>query len=293
VPRVSVVVPTYNRAERVTGAVDSALAQTYDDLEVIVVDDGSTDETQDVLEAYADDPRVCVLRNETNRGISASRNRGIEAAEGEFVCQLDDDDRWRPSKLAKQFQRFNDLDDEYGAVYTGGLVYCDGEVIDELSPSRHGDLYPGILAEFDMAPHSSHMVRREAYESVGGFDTEFSRGVDWEVSIRLARKWKFDYVDEPLTEVYAHGNNVSRTPEHGVELHEQIWEKYRDEISRHPTVESRFNSRRELRRMEAALAVGEYALAARQGIRSLRHHTSSRSVRQVVGTWLRTQFLQS
>ena len=82
-------------------------------------------------------------------------------------------------------------------MYMGGVVCRDGEAVGRFEPSKCGDLYPKILAEFGMAPHLSHMVRREAYESVGGFDTSSDRGVDWEVSIRLAKDgWKFDYVDD-------------------------------------------------------------------------------------------------
>jgi glycosyltransferase involved in cell wall biosynthesis len=215
-PRVSVVVPTYNRADIVTGAVDSALDQTDDDLEVIVVDDGSTDDTQAVLGQYDDEKRVTVLEHEANRGISAACNTGIEAAEDEFVCQFDDD-HWRPAKVEKQVRRVEELGEEYGVVYTGGVVYRNDEEIGRYRPSKRGDLYPEILAEFGLAPHSSHMVRREAYESVGGFDTEFERGVEGEVSIRLARGgWELGYMDEALTEVYAHGGGDSRSSVHGV-----------------------------------------------------------------------------
>lgn len=85
------------------------------------------------------------------------RNRGIDAAEGEFVCQLNDD-RWRPPNVEKQVRRFEELVEECGVVYTGGIVYRNDEEVGWYRPSKHGYLYPEILTEFGLAPHSSHTV---------------------------------------------------------------------------------------------------------------------------------------
>ncbi|MFC6990634.1 glycosyltransferase family 2 protein [Haladaptatus sp. GCM10025707] len=94
-PTVSVVIPTYNRSEEVTHAIDSVLAQTYDDFELLVVDDGSTDDTEEVVTSY-DDDRVKFIEHEENQGAPAARNTGIEHAEGEYVAFLDSDDEWLP-----------------------------------------------------------------------------------------------------------------------------------------------------------------------------------------------------
>lgn len=110
---VSVVIPTYNRAELLSRAIDSVLAQTYDDFELLVVDDGSTDDTEAVVTAY-DDDRVRYLAHETNRGANPARNTGIEAAEGEFVAFLDSDDEWRPRKLEAQLDRLEAVEAESG-----------------------------------------------------------------------------------------------------------------------------------------------------------------------------------
>ncbi|WP_276257060.1 glycosyltransferase [Halomontanus rarus] len=117
---VSVVIPTYNRADVLPRAIDSALAQTVDDLEVLVVDDGSTDDTQAVVDSY-ETPRVQSITHGTNRGANVARNTGIEHANGEFVAFLDSDDEWRPTKLERQLAA---LDDRSGGSVSG--VESDG-----------------------------------------------------------------------------------------------------------------------------------------------------------------------
>jgi len=207
-PSVSVVVPTYNRAEFVEGAIETALNKTYDDLEVVVVNDGSTDGTPERLAAYADDDRIRVLRNETNRGITYSRNRGIDAARGEYVYTLDDD-RWHPEKVRKQVAVMEELGDDYCGVYTGAVLVRDGRVVGRDMACVRGDVYEAVLAESALTPHSSHMVRRDCLEEVGRFDESFPCGVDWEIAVRLAREWKFEFIPEVLVERRLHGGNVS------------------------------------------------------------------------------------
>ena len=120
-PRVSVVIPTYNRAGCLPRAIDSVLAQTFDDYEIIVIDDGSSDNTSEVLAAYGD--RVCVVK-QVNQGVSAARNHGIRVARGEFVAFLDSDDEWLPRKLEAQVQYLNSHSD---VGFAGCLGYCREE----------------------------------------------------------------------------------------------------------------------------------------------------------------------
>jgi glycosyltransferase involved in cell wall biosynthesis len=117
-PLISVVLPTYNRASMLAVAVQSVLAQTFADLELIVVDDGSTDETPGVLEAIAD-PRLVRLRSDQQRGAAVSRNAGIGAARGEFLAFQDSDDEWLPGKLERQLSVFADHGSGLGAVGGG------------------------------------------------------------------------------------------------------------------------------------------------------------------------------
>ncbi|MFC7198026.1 glycosyltransferase family 2 protein [Halospeciosus flavus] len=268
---VSALIPTYNRAEFVTGAVETVLNQTYDDVEAVVVDDGSTDGTRDALARYADDDRVRVHSNDENRGIAYSFNRAADLADGEFYCILGDDDRWHPEKVERQVERMRERSDEYGVVYTAGIITADGRVARRYTPTRRGDIYPDILAGFDLHPHSGHMLRREAFEAVDGFDTDFPRGVDWEMCVRLAREYAFDYVDEPLVERTRHGDNVSAEPEQ-VTVNRLMWEKHGDEIRAHPAVEREFRGNWARNRAFVALDRGAWREAVRAGSEALRRH---------------------
>lgn len=234
--RVSAITPTYNRAAFLDGAIGTALGQTYDDIEIVVVNDGSTDDTREVLGRYAHDDRVRVLHNGTNRGMTESWNRGVRAANGEFLCILDDDDRWHPEKVAKQVALMDRLDEDYAVVYTGGVVTENGTITQTFVPERRGRIYPAVLGSWRLSPHSSHMVRRAAFEAVGGFDTAFESGGDWDLSIRLAREYEFEYIAESLVERLSHDNNVSARPEHAEEWG-RIAEKYRAELRKYPALE--------------------------------------------------------
>lgn len=240
-PRVSAITPTYNRAEHIEGAIETVLNQTHDDVEHVIVNDASTDDTREVLAAYEDHDRVRVFHNEENRGISSGFNRAAAEATGDYYCILGDDDRWHPTKVEKQVAKFEELGDDYGVVYTGGMMTLDGRITIRYrsTPERLGDIYPDVLAKFGLSPHSSHMIRADAYHDVGGFDTGFPRGVDWEMTVRLAETYKFGAVDEPLVERPRHGTNISGEPEQ-LEVLDMMWEKHREAYERNPEVRERF-----------------------------------------------------
>ena len=268
---VSVVVPIHDRAERVTGAVESVHAQTTEDWELILVDDGSTDGSGAVVDEHAAaDERVRAIHHETNRGISAARNTGIDAATGEYVCALDSDDRWRPRKLERQLARMAQLGDDYCGCYTAGVTYdANGEIREHVRTAAEGDLWPDILVDHDFRPHSSHMVRRACLDEVGGYDEAFPRGVDWEIAIRLARRWKVAYVDRVLVERQFADDNVSGgstigNPTYQVDIRERLAGKFADAFERHPDVARRFDARLAKHRGLAALDRGERLAAARR-----------------------------
>ena len=208
-PRVSALIPTYERAEYVGGAIETVLAQSYADIEAVVVNDG----TRAVLKQYTEDDRVRVHHDEANRGISFSFNRAAAEADCELLCILGDDDRWHTEKVEQQVRQMDSLSDEYGVVYTGGVATKEGQVVQVDRPTWEGDIYPEIIAAWKLDPHSGHMLRREAFEAVGGFDTDLPRCVDREICIRLAKAYHFAYLDELLVERLVHGE-ISPTNRH-------------------------------------------------------------------------------
>ena len=217
-PRVSVVVPAYERADVVGRAIDSALAQTVEDIEIVVVDDGSSDDTRAVAEGY-DDPRVRYLAHDTNRGVSAARNTGVAAADGDYVAFLDSDDEWLPRKLDRQLATL----DERGAGWVG--AYCDvataglsslgrlaGLVSERLFRSRAPreggrELAEALLSmQVFMGPGSTLLVERAVLEAAGGFDEGLSIYEDWDLVLRVLARGNLAYVDEALAVTHFTGD---------------------------------------------------------------------------------------
>lgn len=199
-PTVSVVIPTYNTAGYVTRAVDSVLAQTYQDLEIIVVDDGSTDATRERLAPYGN--RIHYLYQE-NQERAAARNTGIRYAQGEYVAFLDADDYWLPSKLEQQVAAF----DKHPET---GMVYSQVYVVDRhghcLHTSGRGtggkpELPPTIFCKLlvgNLVPSPTPLIRRDGIEKIGGFDTEVIPCEDHDYWVRLSRHFSIIGLEQPL-----------------------------------------------------------------------------------------------
>jgi glycosyltransferase involved in cell wall biosynthesis len=202
---VSVVIPTRNRRHLVSRAIASARAQTYPNIEIVVVDDGSTDGTAGDLAQFGD---VRLVRLEQPAGGAAARNHGIAASAGAYVAFLDSDDEWLPEKLERQ-----------AAVLAGspllGAVYCRHISHDDVTGVRsvsHGALYTGDITEelfSGRCPRtvSLFLVRRDALEEVGGFDESLRGFQDTDLWMRLSSKWRFGAVDEPLAVVHNHADS--------------------------------------------------------------------------------------
>lgn len=242
---VSAVIPTYNRAEYVGGAIESALNQTYDDVQVVVVNDGSTDDTRDVLSTYEGDDRVKVRHNEENRGIPTTMNRGIDAADGKYVGVFGDDDRWRPTKVEKQVAVLEDAPDNYCGAYTDGVITdTEGEVVRRVESGVEGKLFPHIFVEMSVLPHSSQLVRKECLEAVDGFDESFEIACDWDLTARLAEEYCWKYVPEVLVERTHHEDNVTGDADYDVRARRQMYEKHRETIVQHSKVHRKFEAAR-------------------------------------------------
>jgi glycosyltransferase involved in cell wall biosynthesis len=215
--RVSVVIPTYNRAHSVVDAIGSVLGQRDVELELIVVDDGSTDDTPARLAAITD-PRLRYVRGR-HEGVSAARNLGVKHAGGELVAFLDSDDLWQRDKLAREAGYlaahpdvdvvFSDLEKRHGdrvfasfmretAVFSRRLretAYPDGLVLEPR------DMQLCLLEEVPVKP-SALVVRRAAFDRAGGFDETWTSSEDWEFLLRLAREHRFAYLDRPLAVLF-------------------------------------------------------------------------------------------
>jgi glycosyltransferase involved in cell wall biosynthesis len=196
---VSVVIPTYNYGRFITDAIRSVLDQTRPPAEIIVVDDGSTDETRAVVNSFADEVRYI---HQNNAGICAARNRGVSESTSELIAFLDADDIWEPTNLEKQVSRFEgdesiglvhcamrEFDDETGETTRFHLEGGEDGVADNLL------LWEGPVIA---GPGGGVTVSRKAFDQVGGFDTRMKVGEDWDFCYRVARLFKVAFVAEPL-----------------------------------------------------------------------------------------------
>lgn len=191
-------IPTYNRRAVLGDAVDSALAQTYDDLEVLVVDDGSDDGTEALMDRY--DDRVDYHRLSTNRGANAARNVGVARSTGEFVAFLDADDLWRPAKIERQVDALVGAGDDCGLAYTGvEITDFDGALIDRIVPPRADDAERRLLLGNFVGTFSCALVRRGVFRTVGMLDEDLPSWQDWEFYLRVAGSFDLVGVPEPLT----------------------------------------------------------------------------------------------
>ena len=210
-PRVTVVIPAYNRASLLPRAVTSVLAQTYEDYELIIVDDGPTDDTAEVIQSF-EDPRIRTVRHADNKGQSAAQNTGIRLARGEYVAFLDDDDEWLAEKLLRQVRTLDASGPRVGLIYTwfdhvdtpSGVRRAGGRSV------TTGDASEDVLECRVPAPTSTYLVRTEAARGIGGFDEALKKATDLDFLTRLSEQWHVDVVREVL--VVMHGGH-RRSPE--------------------------------------------------------------------------------
>lgn len=194
-PRVSVITPTYNRADFLGEAIDSMLAQTFDDFEMIIVDDGSTDGTRALVEQYSDDPRIRCFFQE-NQGQSVARNLGIGKSTGEFICFLDSDNVWLPERLERSLAAFE-------GDPSADIVYADNITIDEHGREIGRDAMPRYsgrithqLLKDNFVSINTTMIRRHCLEAMGGFSPDDRLAEDYSLWLRLSTRYAFRYVPE-------------------------------------------------------------------------------------------------
>jgi glycosyltransferase involved in cell wall biosynthesis len=212
-PAVSVIVATYNYGHFLAGALESVLAQTFGDFEVIVINDGSTDDTAEVVVPYLSDPRVRYYRTH-HLGQPAAKNVGIRFARAPLLAFLDADDLWLPRKLEKQMARFR-ADPALGVVYSRRrLIDAEGRELQYVQPPLHRGSVLEEIFQTNFICFSSAVVRRAVFEDVGPFDEDLALAIDYDLWLRVAMAYRFDYVDEALVKYRTgHGNLSSRLEE--------------------------------------------------------------------------------
>lgn len=236
---VSVIIPTYNDADTLPRAIESVLGQTYSNWEMVVVDDGSTDGTVDILDGYEDE-RVDVLTHKENKGGAAARNTGVRHTNGDYVAFLDADDEWMPEKLQIQIDEMESRSEEWMAVYCDKETVTNGEegiedLLSKLLFSSDRDLKEGgyeiaprvFMMELELGA-STLIVERDAVEEIGGFDPNFERHQDLEFVIRLLKVGRLAYVNQKLVKKYGYNKPEAEVIEN---VKRKFYSKFEREIS--------------------------------------------------------------
>ena len=205
---VSVVIPTHNRVDLLPRAIRSVQNQTIKDLEIIVVSDGSTDGTDELMETLKkEDPRINYISYHPGHNGNYARNTGIKASKGEYVAFLDDDDEWLPAKLEEQL-KVMESDEEIGLVYTGThSIYADDGIEYDSFPKLHGDMSKQVLYSNFAGSTTTVMLRKSILDKAGLFDENLPAMQDYDLWIRICQISKVGVVSTPLVNYYNYNNS--------------------------------------------------------------------------------------
>jgi glycosyltransferase involved in cell wall biosynthesis len=218
-PRVSVIIPTFQSVRFVQETIDSVLAQTYKGYEVIVVDGRSTDGTREVLYSYGNLIKVI---NQNDKGISNAKNIGVLASKGEYIAFVDSDDVWLPDKLEVQAKFLESKPDIVGLIYSDALYFADEKNSEsrircfQMQNAHRGRVIEYLLRR-NFIPASTVMVRKSCFEKIGLFDESLSISEDLDMWIRIAEYFEIDYQDLILAKIRSHPGSVT----HDLERHFQ------------------------------------------------------------------------
>lgn len=234
---VSVIIPTYNRKHTLKRCIDSVLKQTYRDFEIIIVDDCSTDGTMEfVEEGYGSvaDISIVYVRNDENLGASVSRNIGVSYANGEYIAFHDSDDEWYHDKLEKQMRCFAGCDRSVGAVYS--LFYTNGAGSEIYPPEGVGMLYKTgnvfhTLLINSLVGMITLVMRKSIFLEIGGFNEQLNSLEDYELTIRIARRYGIVLVDEVLATAYESENSVGKRNRDKIVTQCYIMNLYSEELA--------------------------------------------------------------
>lgn len=233
--RISVIIPSFNAGRYIRFAIDSVLKQTYKDYEIIVIDDGSTDNTPEMVRTYIATDQIKYFYQE-NAGLSAARNSGISRSTGEFIALLDADDEWNAEKLSYQVNMMNSS--QYiGMVFTDFNTFNDETILaknkigfkfEEHSQITFLELFRGL----NFIHPSTVLIRKTVFSRCGYFDTELRAVEDYDMWLRISKEFRIIGIKKPLTNIRLHGGNMSKNIENMLRSELKALSKYKEEVEK-------------------------------------------------------------
>lgn len=224
-PLISVIITTFSRPEKLFRAIDSVLMQTFQDIEIIVVDDGSPLPVESLITKRYGKNVICLSHKE-NLGAPAARNTGIQNSNGKYIAFLDDDDEWSPNKLKKQLDFYLDDSENYGLIYCGYAYIYENEMVAEFYPTYRGNIFKNLLLTNFVGSSSLPLIKRQCLDTVGVFDEKFKSFQDWDMWLRVAEKFPVGCVDEILVYREAHGDQITGNLKKKIQGRESFITKY-------------------------------------------------------------------
>ena len=199
---VSCILTTYNRCDLLKRSLDSILNQTYKNLEILIIDDCSSDNTEKFVKSY-NDKRIIYIRHNSNKGLAQSRNTGIENSSGKYFAFLDDDDEWFPNKIEQQLELFQNSDLKNLGMVMCGMRRINGKNFIDQKESLRGNLLYKLLIDQPLVGNGScALIKSEIYKKYGGFDVRYTRGIDGYYFRKIATYYEIDYCDQILVNYY-------------------------------------------------------------------------------------------
>lgn len=275
--RVSVIIPAFNASQFIELAILSVLGQTITNIEIFIIDDGSTDNTAEIADRFKDSIK-CITQ--VNAGVSVARNNGVTQSTGEYLAFLDADDIWEPTKLEKQLAVF-ESDPEIGLVHCGMRDFDSetGETLALQTEGKSGWVADDLLLWDEPVingPGCTIMVKREVFEAVNGFDTNIKVGEDWDFCYRVARKYKVGFAPDPLVNYRIHSGGAHRNVENMEKGMGRFYEKAfdTDDPNIH-ALKTRAMSNYHRTLSGSYLYTGEYFRSVKHAIKSIVYRPSS------------------
>ena len=235
--RVAAIIATMNRPAYVRDAITSACEQTYGPLEVVIVDGSEDDRTAEVVADLREsfpERSIMYFQNDTPQGLPAARNQAVEATDAEYLAFLDDDDQWYTDKIARQVAMFQSSPEDLALVHTGFVALDDqGNQRFVHRPAYAPPAYQELLEENVIATPSTVMVHRSRFEAVRGFDETLRYCEDWDLYLRMARKYRVDYIHEPLVDHVHHDDAMTRDLDPFFAYRRRLLEKHDEALRCH------------------------------------------------------------
>lgn len=240
-PLISVIIPSYNRGKLILRSVESVLSQTHKNLELIVVDDCSTDDTEDVIKKLGD-ARIKYVKLEKNSGACAARNRGIYKAEGEYIAFNDSDDVWHKDKLEKQLAF---LKEENADIVVSSMSVFDDEknaflfTFPDSKKTKEGLVSYEELLKYNCTSTQLLFGKAECFKE-NPFDPSMPRYQDWEEALRLSQKYRLFHQGEILVDTFIQKDSITKNPKKGIAGMDMLYEKHKTAIDANPDIKAAF-----------------------------------------------------